>query len=101
MQVSDLHLGLHTGARRLRRVVRLIEQADPDILVSTGDLVDSPIARTRPLADLLREVKAPLGKFAVLGNHEYHAGLTAGAKPASPTKTPCCPRRARRRPPSS
>ena len=76
VQVSDLHLGLHTGARRLRRVVRLIEQADPDILVSTGDLVDSPIARTRPLADLLREVKAPLGKFAVLGNHEYHAGLS-------------------------
>ena len=76
-QISDLHLGSHASDLRLARVVRLIRQADPDILVSTGDLVDSSLRNADSLARLLREIDPPLGKFAVLGNHEFYAGLGA------------------------
>jgi len=75
VQITDLHLGIHTGQRRLERTVELARQLKPDILISTGDLVDSPLEEVMPLAPLLRELQAPLGKFAVLGNHEYYAGL--------------------------
>jgi hypothetical protein len=75
VQITDLHLGAYTGEGRLSRIVRLIEQAEPDILVSTGDLADSPVESIRSMAARLGEIRAPLGKFAVLGNHEFYAGL--------------------------
>jgi uncharacterized protein len=74
-QISDLHLGASTGRGRLDKTLRLIEQAHPDVLVCTGDLPDSRLENIRPLAEAMREVKAPLGKFAVLGNHEFYIGL--------------------------
>jgi hypothetical protein len=75
VQISDLHLGVHTGQRRLAKVVELIERVDPDILVSTGDLVDSSFQRVNSMSDLLARLRPRLGKYAVLGNHEFYAGL--------------------------
>jgi predicted MPP superfamily phosphohydrolase len=74
-QISDLHLGASTGRGRLDKTLRLIEQAHPDVLVATGDLPDSRLENIRPLAEAMRGVSAPLGKFAVLGNHEFYIGL--------------------------
>ena len=74
-QISDLHLGLIVGERRLERVLSLIREAEPDLLVCTGDLVDAQMDHLNHLASLLAQVKPPLGKFAVLGNHEFYAGI--------------------------
>jgi predicted MPP superfamily phosphohydrolase len=74
-QISDLHLGLIVGERRLERVLALIREAKPDLLVCTGDLVDAQMDHLNHLASLLDRVKPPLGKFAVLGNHECYAGI--------------------------
>ncbi len=74
-QISDLHLGVHTGEYRLRRILDVVRQAHPDILLSTGDLLDTRAANVDGLAELLAAVRPPLGKFAILGNHEYYAGL--------------------------
>jgi len=74
-QISDLHLGLIVGERRLERVLALIRQAEPDLLVCTGDLVDAQMDNPNHLASLLDRVKPPFGKFAVLGNHEFYAGI--------------------------
>jgi hypothetical protein len=74
-QISDLHLGLIVGERRLERVLSLIREAEPDLLVCTGDLVDAQMDHLNHLASLLDQVKPPLGKFAVLGNHEFYAGI--------------------------
>jgi uncharacterized protein len=74
-QISDLHLGLIVGERRLERVLSLIREAEPDLLVCTGDLVDAQMDHLDHLASLLAQVKPPLGKFAVLGNHEFYAGI--------------------------
>jgi len=74
-QISDVHLGLIVRTGRLQRIVRLINSAKPDILVSTGDLVDGQINDLSPLVDALREIKPKYGKYAVTGNHEYYAGI--------------------------
>lgn len=75
VQISDLHLSLMVGEDELRRVVGLIQELDPDVLVSTGDLVDGQGAHFEPLAELLQQLTPPLGKFAVTGNHEWYVGL--------------------------
>ena len=74
-QISDLHLGLIVGEQRLERILSLIREANPDLLVCTGDLVDAQMDHLNHLASLLDQVKPPLGKFAVLGNHEFYAGI--------------------------
>ena len=74
-QISDLHLGLIIREGRLNRVLARIQEAQPDILVSTGDLVDGQLNHFVKEAELLAAVKPPLGKFAITGNHEFYAGL--------------------------
>ncbi len=74
-QISDVHLGLIIRTERLKRIIAEIDKASPDILVSTGDLVDGQINRMVGIAELLQNVHPRLGKFAVIGNHEVYAGL--------------------------
>jgi predicted MPP superfamily phosphohydrolase len=73
--ISDVHLGLIVRAERLSRILTLLEEAEPDILVSTGDLVDGQLNHLAAEAALLAAFKPPLGKFAITGNHEFYAGL--------------------------
>jgi predicted MPP superfamily phosphohydrolase len=75
VQITDLHLGLIIREERLQRILSEVKKADPDILVSTGDLVDGQIDNLSHLAELLQEVKPRYGKFAVTGNHEFYAGI--------------------------
>ena len=74
-QISDVHLGLLIREPRLSRILEKVKAASPDIFVSTGDLVDGQTDNLNGVGDLLREIRAPLGKFAVTGNHEFYAGL--------------------------
>ncbi len=70
--VSDIHAGAVRSAGFTRDVVDLVEAEQPDLVVIVGDLVDGPASRyaqeVAPLADLT----APLGVFAVTGNHEMY-----------------------------
>lgn len=75
VQISDVHIGLIIREERLRRILEKVKEAEPDILVSTGDLVDGQINRLEGLAELMREVNPRYGKFAITGNHEFYAGL--------------------------
>lgn len=75
VQISDVHLGLLIREPRLARILEKVTAASPDIFVSTGDLVDGQTDSLNGVSDLLREIRAPLGKFAVTGNHEFYAGL--------------------------
>ena len=74
-QISDVHLGLLVRRERLGLILEKVKAAAPDILVSTGDLVDGQINSLEGLADMIKEINPRYGKFAVLGNHEYYAGL--------------------------
>lgn len=75
VQISDVHLGLIVREERLKRILRQVNAENPDILVSTGDLVDGEVCRLNGLEDLLKEIKPRYGKFAVTGNHEFFAGF--------------------------
>jgi len=75
VQISDVHLGLIVGEKRLRRIIREIEATKADMLVSTGDLVDGQIDGLSELVAPLREIKPKYGKYAVTGNHEWYAGI--------------------------
>ncbi|HUT69678.1 MAG TPA: metallophosphoesterase [Desulfatiglandales bacterium] len=74
-QISDIHLGLIVRESRLKRILAEVKKAKPDILISTGDLVDGQIDNLAGLAELLKGINARYGKFAVTGNHEFFAGL--------------------------
>lgn len=74
-QISDVHLGLILGEDRLARILDAVRAAEPDLLVSTGDLVDGDMTRVDGRARLLAEYHPRYGKFAVTGNHEMYAGL--------------------------
>ena len=75
VQISDVHLGLIVRHKRLAKILATVKEAGPDILVSTGDLVDGQINNLEGLAEMLQEIKPRYGKYAVTGNHEYYAGL--------------------------
>ncbi len=73
---SDIHLGTLVGKRGASRLVRMINGLHPDIILLAGDLVDEdlkPVIR-RNLGDTLKNLHAPLGVYAITGNHEYIGG---------------------------
>ena len=75
VQISDVHIGMIVRGDRLEKIVATVRQADPDILVSTGDLVDGQIDNLMPSARLFEDLRPKYGKYAVTGNHEFYAGI--------------------------
>ena len=75
-QISDVHLGAIIGARRLRGILEKIRMLEPDVLVSTGDLLDGQADHLDGLAQIFQGIQPRLGKFAVTGNHEFYVGHT-------------------------
>jgi len=75
VQISDVHLGMIVRHARLSGIIREVKKAGPDLLISTGDLVDGQINNLAGLAEILREITPRYGKFAITGNHEFYAGL--------------------------
>ena len=74
-QITDVHLGLIVREERLARMLDVVRKEAPDMLVSTGDLVDGPLEHLSGLLDQFRDIRPALGKYAVTGNHEFYVGL--------------------------
>jgi predicted MPP superfamily phosphohydrolase len=69
---SDVHFDFYFGADRLRGLVRKIQDEEPDMILFTGDLVDSSMGNAgNQVSEILGKLQAPLGQYAVLGNHDY------------------------------
>lgn len=68
---SDTHLGFNKDARDLARLAERIAKAEPDLICFTGDIVDSDPEDLVASVPVLAELSAPLGKYAVLGNHDF------------------------------
>src|SRR5437868_7696325 len=88
-QISDLHFGPYTGEREVCAAMEAVRAARPDMIVLTGDFVTAtwifdyghrPVNKIVPCAELLRELRAPYGVYAVLGNHDWgtDANIIAG-----------------------
>jgi predicted MPP superfamily phosphohydrolase len=69
--LSDLHAGPLVGAEVLRRWRVFTERERPELLVFTGDLVDSRPEELAPLLEAFQGFLPSLGRYAVLGNHDY------------------------------
>ncbi len=73
VQLSDLHAGSFLSTHPLQEVVRLVKQAQPDLIVITGDFVNHRAEELKILLPYLPRLKAPLGVYACLGNHDHYA----------------------------
>lgn len=71
---SDFHAGPTTVGAVLADAVARLREAAPDLLLLGGDFVSLEAHYAEALAQLLDTVPAPLGRFAVLGNHDHWAG---------------------------
>jgi predicted MPP superfamily phosphohydrolase len=70
--MSDLHLGALIGKRWLAARVAQVREEKPDLVVLLGDLFEGHGQPQEELLTILRRLSAPLGIWAVTGNHEFH-----------------------------
>jgi hypothetical protein len=75
-QMSDIHHGLYTGPGYINRCIEIINGLKPDLIALTGDFTYGGRRYVEPCADLLRNLKARVGVYAVLGNHDYYVGAS-------------------------
>jgi predicted MPP superfamily phosphohydrolase len=68
---SDFHAGPATHPALLAAACAALRDAQPDLLLLGGDFVGIDAAAIDALAPLFSEIPAPLGRFAVLGNHDW------------------------------
>lgn len=72
VQLSDIHLaGFYHHPGYIRKVVNRVNGLEPDLILFTGDMVHNFSEELDPFIHILGQLKAPLGKYAVLGNHDY------------------------------
>ena len=70
--LSDLHHGPFISADYLQRCVELANGLNPDLIALTGDFTFGAKAYSEPCGEVLSGLKARIGKFAVLGNHDHY-----------------------------
>jgi predicted MPP superfamily phosphohydrolase len=72
VQISDFHLGTFAGIEnRFQKVVDMINEQNPDLIVFTGDAVNNFADEIIPCIPIFSQLKARDGILAVLGNHDY------------------------------
>lgn len=72
VQISDLHVGTFgRDSRFLRKLTRRVESLQPDVIVFTGDLVNTSPDELDPFMETLAQLHAPDGVYSILGNHDY------------------------------
>jgi predicted MPP superfamily phosphohydrolase len=74
VQVSDVHVGPHTSRRFLTRISNAVNGAKADLIAFTGDQVDDFAGDVAYFGKAFGSLSAPLGMFAVAGNHDVYAG---------------------------
>ena len=72
--MSDLHIGSLIGKRWLAARVAQVREEQPDLVVLLGDVFEGHGQPQEELLPILRRLSAPLGIWAVTGNHEFHGG---------------------------
>ena len=74
--VSDIHLGTIMGKNRLQTLVNQLNHLEPDLILFAGDIIDENVNHfiDDNMDAILKNLNPPLGKFAILGNHEYYGG---------------------------
>ncbi|MBB1150590.1 MULTISPECIES: metallophosphoesterase [unclassified Myroides] len=71
-QLSDIHSGSFDNREQLEYAIDLVNQQQSDLLLFTGDLVNSLASEMMPWLDVFKKIEQhPYGNFSILGNHDY------------------------------
>jgi predicted MPP superfamily phosphohydrolase len=70
-QISDIHSGSFDNKEKIEYAVDLVNKQASDVIMFTGDLVNSASKEMRPWKSTFSKLKAPDGVFSILGNHDY------------------------------
>ena len=70
-QITDVHSGSFTDAAGVQKGLDLVNAQQSDIILFTGDLVNNQASEMDEWIPAFAGLKAPMGKFSVLGNHDY------------------------------
>ena len=71
VQISDIHSGNFTNRESIRNGIKMINDLRADIVVFTGDLVNTVADEMDPYVDLFSEIRSKYGTYSILGNHDY------------------------------
>ncbi len=71
LQISDIHTGSFSGVPPMEHAVEMIMAEKADLILFTGDIVNSMTEEAYPFIDTLKKLNAPLGVFSSTGNHDY------------------------------
>jgi predicted MPP superfamily phosphohydrolase len=71
VQISDIHCGSFTNKEAVLRGVEKVLKEKPDLILFSGDLVNDRSTEMQEYMDIFKQVKAPLGVYSTLGNHDY------------------------------
>lgn len=71
VQISDIHSGSFSDKSAVQKGVDTIMQLKPDLILFTGDLVNNKSEEMENYMDVFNQLKAPMGVYSTLGNHDY------------------------------
>ncbi len=76
VMASDIHLSSYINRKNLERYVTLINNQNPDLVLLAGDIADMNLAPlvNEKMAEVLAQIKATHGVYAITGNHEFYGG---------------------------
>lgn len=70
-QISDIHSGSFHSVHDMQGGVQMLLNQKTDVIFFTGDLVNGQTSEVNRVIDVFKRVKAPLGVYSILGNHDY------------------------------
>lgn len=79
--VADLHMGYNIGTHHIKKMVKKINEQNPDIVVIAGDIFDNEyesLDNPEQIIKTLRQLKSTYGTYAVYGNHDISEKILAG-----------------------
>lgn len=76
VHITDFHFGMFMGTGELERLIRMSNAIEADAVFMTGDIFHSPMTPVEQATPILAKIRPRLlGNFAVLGNHDFYAGV--------------------------
>lgn len=78
-QLTDIHHGIYTSADYIDRCVQIVNDLKPDLIALTGDFTYGGKKYVEPCAEALSRLRARIGTYVALGNHDYYVGASAVA----------------------
>lgn len=86
LQISDVHCGSFFDKDAVYKGIQLIKEQKAHVAFFTGDFVNNRTNEANEWADMFSEIKAPMGVYSILGNHDYGDYVTDWKSPEEKAK---------------